>query len=280
MNIRLSTVHGREFGAGVEAAIVRSDLRQADIARILNWHDSKVSNLVNGKGGATQQEIAQLLGVCRTKPAIVTHLLALFAMREQSGWWQQHGICQPVELRTTTTNLRSAATLVSWNPHVVPDLLQTTDYLRAVLQASATLPADELEQRVEARRKLQGAMLRVKTRTFFIHELALRLPVGGAAVHTEQLRHLATEINPPNMTIRIVPAAQGAHAGMAGAFTRLTGVRQAPVVLVQTENSSLFAEAKDAVTGYEMVITALEKTSLTCEESKKLIAGLCREARL
>lgn len=55
---RISTARGREFGAGVRAAIADADLTAQAVAEIVDWDASKLSNVVNGKGGATQLEVA------------------------------------------------------------------------------------------------------------------------------------------------------------------------------------------------------------------------------
>lgn len=95
--------------------------------------------------------------------------------------------------------------------------------------------------------------------SFFVHEFAL---------------HLLFMANRPNVTIRIVPAAHGAHAGLAGPFTQLTFAKYESLVWVETENSTLLAEAKDAIDGYETVVRALEEQSLGEAESTALITRL------
>ena len=139
---RFSTARGREFGAGLRAAITSAGLTSRAAAEIVDWDEAKVSDVVNGKGGATQLEIAVLLGVCRAKAAEAGHLITLYPEAHVRGWWQQHGTCAPVRLRTVVEHLAVAETLISWHTHMVPLFPQTADYLREVLRASATAPAD------------------------------------------------------------------------------------------------------------------------------------------
>lgn len=276
---RVSTARGREFGAGVRAAIERTGLTSREIAGIVGCHETKISDVVNGKGGVTQIEVALLLGVCRTKAPEVAHLMDLFPVRHHGGgWWQEHGACPPIKLRTALENLKLAKALISWHANMVPFFLQTADYIREVLQASATVPAEELEERAKAHLVMQQALPRSAKRLFFVHESALRLQVGGPEVHTWQMQHLAVTASQPNTTIRVVPAARGAHAGMAGPFTLLTFEKYEPLVWVDTENSSLFAEAKDTVKGYDAVVSALMDTSMGEDESKELITELSATA--
>ncbi|WP_157529565.1 DUF5753 domain-containing protein [Nocardia sp. NRRL S-836] len=243
---------------------------------MLDWDPAKLSNAVNGKGGVSQLEAAALLGICRADSAELAHLLALHQDSHIRGWWQQHGVCTPVQLRTVVEHVRLTKTLISWHTHMVPLFLQTADYMRAVLIASATVPSDEVEDRVQAQLGIQEALQRSGAQcTFFIHELALRLKIGGPAVHDKQLLHLLFMMNWQNIRVRIVPAALGAHAGLAGPFTRMTFAKYEPLVWVAAENSSLFVESADAVAGYGRLVRALEETSWDEEESRAFLVREC-----
>ncbi|WP_394612980.1 DUF5753 domain-containing protein [Lentzea sp. JNUCC 0626] len=271
---RISTARGREFGDGVRAALSAADLTGHAAAEIVDWDEAKLSNVLNGKGGASQLEVAALLGACRINAAEFAHLMSLYPETHIRGWWQQHGTCSPIWLRTFAENLAAAESLTSWHTHMVPPLLQTVDYVREVLLASATVSVDELQDRVKANFAMQELLRGGRKCTFFIHELALHLRVGGAEVHAAQLLHLLLMAKWANTTIRIVPADLGAHPGLAGPFTQLTFAKYEPLVWVDTENSSLLDESTDAITGYQEVVRALEEKSLDESDSKALILRL------
>ena len=110
---RISTARGREFGAGLRAAITSAGLTSRAMAEILDWDEAKISGVVNGKGGVSQVEVALLLGVCRTIATEVAHLLSLHGETYVQGWWQQHGMCSPIRLRTVVEQLKVAKTLKS-----------------------------------------------------------------------------------------------------------------------------------------------------------------------
>lgn len=271
---RISTARGRELGAGLRAALESAELTSRAAAAIVNWDESKLSDVVNGKGGTTQLEVALLLGVCRVKAAEVDHLLSLYPDRDVQGWWQQHGVCAPIWPRTVAEHLRLAKTLTSWHTHLVPVFLQTPEYMHEVVSASSTAPAGEVLERVQAQQAMQELLKCGVTRTFYIDELALHRKVGGAAVHARQMLHLLRMASLPNVTIRVMSAKRGAHAGLAGPFTRLTFEKYEPLVWTETENSSLFVEARAAVEGYEKVVRTLHETCLNESESATLIADL------
>ncbi|MGW6928448.1 helix-turn-helix domain-containing protein [Lentzea sp. NPDC054927] len=268
--------HGREFGDGLRAAINASGMTARRIAEVLDWNEAKVSDFVNGKGGCTEIELALLLGVCRTPPEERDHLLELFhAAEETRGWWQRHGSCVPVRLRTLVEQVAAAKTLTTWHPHGLPVFLQSVDYMRAAISASANVPAEEIDQRVKAGQQLQELLSgRGLQCTFYIHEQALHLPVGGHDAHVGQVHHLLLMTVRSNVKIRIVPTAIGAHAGMSGAFTRLTFKTYEPLVFLEHENSTLIEEDKAAVDGYEEVVRSLDSASLDADQSKAVMLQL------
>ncbi|MET8764885.1 DUF5753 domain-containing protein [Lentzea sp. NPDC004782] len=269
---RISTARSREFGDGMRAAIANSGMSARELADLFGWHEAKVSDAVMGRGGVTLLEVALMLGACRVNVNERDRLLELFPSRDLSGWWQLHGKCMPVRSRTALTNLTAAKTVISWHTHAVPVLLRTAEYMQALLVASATVPAEELAERLRALQEMQRVLSNDLECTFYIHEFALDLQVYGREVHIRQLQHLLLIANRKKIRVLVIPAAAGAHAGMAGPFTLLRFPKHQPLVLVETENSSLFVETEEAVGGYDEVVRALDSVSLDDHESIDLIA--------
>lgn len=270
---RFSTAKGREFGASLREAIESTGYSSRELAGVVGWDEAKLSNVVNGRGGADDVDLALLLGTCRLRAAERKHLQRLYPTMGEKNWLQQHGICPPAHPRTLAENLAAADTVTTWNPHGLPALLQVPCHTRAEITASATVPGKELDARIDARLELKNQQFQRRglTCTFYLHELALALPVGGDDVHVEQLHHMLQMSVRPKVNIRIVPAALGAHAGMRGPFTRLTFKAHEPLVCIENETSTVFVEDKAAVEGYGKVVAALDKSSLDCDYSKLLI---------
>lgn len=162
---------------------------------------------------------------------------------------------------------------------LVHGLLQTGDYARAVIWSNVNVPANEVEDRVTARLARQALFTRSRraTFTFFLHEFVLRAPIGGAAVMSEQLHHLLRMAVRSYLTLRVVPASRGAHAGMSGPFTLMRFTDFTPVVYLDSETSSLFLEKPEEITAYHRVLEALAETALDERESKELIGDLAVE---
>ena len=255
----------------MRAAIQRAGLSGREVARLVGWDPAKVSDLVNGKGGTTEIELAVLLGACKTPVAERDHLLALHRESTAKDWFQQHGARLPVHLRTLIQHEKAATGLVSWQMNLVHGLLQTPDYMSAVISSGANMPESEVPERVAARLARQRVFDGRRGFTFYIHEQALRLPVGKPTVMSDQMHHLLRMSVRPCITMRVVPIAAGAHAGLAGSFELMTFAGIQPVVNVETENSSLFVEAKTSVDSFKRVLGALAGVALDEEQSRRLI---------
>ncbi|WP_394615756.1 helix-turn-helix domain-containing protein [Lentzea sp. JNUCC 0626] len=271
---RFSTARGREFGDAIRAAVASTCMTAREICEKIDWDPGKLSDLMNGKGGCTEVDVAILLSFCRIAPAERDHLLRLYRETEVKDWWQHHGETQPILPRTFLEHLFKAKKFVSWCPLVIPGLVQLPDYMRALFRTSASFPQDAIEQAVAARIGMQEVFRQRLACTFYIHEQILLAPVGGADVMRAQLHHLLQMSVRPYIDIRMVPFSVGAHPGAAGTFELMRFDRIEPVVFLETEKSNLIIERKEAVQGYEKVVEAIDRLALDAEESRKRISDL------
>lgn len=273
---RFSTARGREFGEGLRAALAATGMTGRETCEKIGWDPSKLSDLLSGKGGCSEVDLAVLLGFCRTPPEERDHLLYIHRQADMKDWWQQHNSSDPlpVRIRTFVEHLRTADEFVSWMPLLIPGLLQIADYMRALHFASATCPRGEVEARVATRIEMQDVFRQGLKSKFYIHEQALVLPCGGRDVMRAQLHHLLQMLVRPNIEIRIVPTSAGAHAGLCGSFELMRFDRFEPIVFLEGENSNFIIESKNSISDYEKILKALELVALSAEESQRRISKL------
>ncbi|WP_327023696.1 helix-turn-helix domain-containing protein [Micromonospora sp. NBC_01739] len=119
---------------------------------------------------------------------------------------------------------REATTLRSYQPLVVPGLLQTEAYARAVLSGGGLIPRSEVERVVAHRMSRQLILQREEPPrlTVVLDEAVLRRPVGGPAVMREQLLALAESAGQPHIRVYVVPSTVGEYAGINGPFVLAT----------------------------------------------------------
>ncbi|MCP2247423.1 helix-turn-helix domain-containing protein [Lentzea aerocolonigenes] len=270
---RESNVVGREFGNGLRAAIAKTGLTQRKLAEELDWDESKISDAVNGKGGIDLHEVEVLLAYCRLPLGERKHLLALFLEAGEKGFilFPEDGV--PDQVRTLINHEKESTEIVAWSMIVVPGLLQTPEYAYIVTEASPVEAEDV--PKVAAARIARAEILRPgRTFTFYVHEQALWLPVGGEEVWREQLAHLLRMSVRQYINFHVIPRSVGAHAGIAGDFRVMKFPKYPPLVFLDTLNCGLFFDDKETVALYEDRVKRLAAVALNREESRAVIDNI------
>ncbi|MGW7429143.1 helix-turn-helix domain-containing protein [Streptomyces sp. NPDC054861] len=174
-----------------------------------------------------------------------------------------------------------AAGIHSYENHVIPGLLQTPDYARAVFNcASPPWDDDVLEAMVEARMARHAVFHRKPTPLirFVLEKVALTRPIGGPRVLKDNLHHILEVGRLRNVEIQVMPEDRQSHAGLSGPFILLeTAKRRSQLVYVEGLSGRYFLseqpELGDAFARYG----TLRAQALTPEDSAKLIEQVARE---
>ncbi|MFD5391464.1 Scr1 family TA system antitoxin-like transcriptional regulator [Streptomyces sp. NPDC127074] len=171
---------------------------------------------------------------------------------------------------------RDAATIRTFESQVIPGLLQTTDYARALLRTGRP---DSLDDLVTARMTRQSLWERDSPpRAWFVlDEQALHRNVGGAEVMACQLQRLLKAGQEPRTVIQVVPQAVGAHPGLAGPFTILSFGQGPDVLYVDS-----FSEGRTVLDAAEVDAAAhaydlLRSYALSPEASAEVIGARLEE---
>jgi transcriptional regulator with XRE-family HTH domain len=133
-----------------------------------------------------------------------------------------------------------ARRLRSFEPLVVPGLLQTEAYARAILSTRMGATREELDEAVAGRMERQRILEREHPPELWVilDEAVLRRPVGGPEVMREQLVCLAGAGQRPNVAIQVVPFGAGAHEGLRGGAFVVADFDGASAVAYQDAASS------------------------------------------
>ena len=157
-----------------------------------------------------------------------------------------------------------ATTLRWFEPLIVPGLLQTEDYARAIIQTRFGLSIEEAETRVVARLKRQETLARDMPPALWVilDEWVLRRPVGGRHVMLEQVNRLIEAARQPTIAIEIIPADLGAHEGLAGGFCLADFPDSPSVGYREGSGRGQFVEERDDVASLELTWTTLRGETL------------------
>ncbi|MEV0485614.1 helix-turn-helix transcriptional regulator [Streptomyces sp. NPDC050508] len=125
----------------------------------------------------------------------------------------------PKKVRDLTTLEAKAVELLSYGNHNVHGLLQTEEFMQALLMTQRpALPEDQLDRAVAGRMARKKIFERspAPELSFILEEVTLRRPVGGTAVLRRQLEHLVEIAQLRNVAIQVMPMDRWDHPGMGG----------------------------------------------------------------
>lgn len=249
------------------------------VAERLNCSASKISRIETGQSGVSSREVRDILAAYQVEGQQAETLVEMAREAKQRGWWQLYGQV----LTSAYVGLEAAATeLRSFEPLVVPGLLQTEEYARAMVLAGwPDMSAEEVEQRIRVRMKRQSLLLQDDPLqlSIILDEAALRRPVGGIGAMRRQLDKLVNAAEQPHVTLQVLPLSRGAHGGMDGAFTILLFEEQANQNLVFAANGAggLFLEKDDEIERYASIFAGLQRDALDPGRTIEMIATLSKE---
>ena len=262
------TVQRMLVGAKLRRLRTDMGLSREEAAEAIRASEWKIHRLENGQVGFKERDLVDLLALYGvTDPDEINELLTMAREANTPGWWQHYGDVLPQWFRTYV-DLESAAALIrTYEGQFVPGLLQTDDYMRAVIHgAHLDESSDEVGRRVRLRMARQTLLTREHPPRLWavVDEAALRRPVGGREVMRGQLERLLDATKLPNVTLQILPFAAGAHSAMVGAFSILRFAdRELPdVVYLEHLTNAIYLDKRDEVERY------LDVMELLCVQSE------------
>lgn len=178
-------------------------------------------------------------------------------------------------------DLEREALALSWYENqVLPGLLQTPAYARAVLRNDVpALTEEEIELRVGARIARQEILHRKDppTASFIFSEVTLMDRLGGDEVYVEQLRSLRDWADLPGVTLQVMPVGRDFHAGLAGPFILLETPDHQRIAYTEAPRGSQIIASPDEVSYLERRYAMLRTQALNPQETKSLLDRLLGE---
>ena len=189
--------------------------------------------------------------------------MALARDANNPGWWHRFGDVLPSWFHSYL-GLEAAAQLIrTYELQFVPGLLQTPEYVRAVVQLGRGLiPAEEVERRVALRVTRQEVLHRTPSPVRLwavVDEAVLRRPIGGVKAMRIQLEALIEATHLPNVTLQVMPFASGGHAATGGAYSILRFPEQdlPDIVYIEHLTSALYLDKLEDLDQYTATMEAL-----------------------
>jgi transcriptional regulator with XRE-family HTH domain len=271
-----STVRIEVLGEELRRLREACGLKLGEVVARIGISESYLSRIETGKRVPSPEDVAALLVVYGVTGGERLELLALTKKAGQPGLWQR-GSAAEAKFATLKLLESRATSVVSFEPLMVPGLLQTMPYAQACIRRILMLDDQEaIDERVIERIHRQRVLRRFDAPKLvaIIGEGALRCPIGGREVLREQLRYLTEVAERDNVTLRIVPTVVGGHPGLLGSFLRMRFTGRPSVVFLENQTSSLFLEEHSDTAAYDQAIVELLDLAIGEEDSVRLVAEM------
>jgi len=250
------------FAGELKLARARAGLSQDQLADKVAYSSSLVA-MVEGCRRVPSRDFSQRCDEALETGGALTRLHPLVAGEAYPSWFRPF-----VELEARAVSLRS------WQPVLVPGLLQTGDYARAVVRAARpTDPDEQISQLVSARLERQAILARDDPPLLWavLDETVLRRPVGGRRVIRDQVAHLVAAARQPKIIIQVIPLDVGANAGMTGAFTIAGFTGTTDTVYLETAATGLVADHTDTLQACDFTFDTLRAEAISPSASLELM---------
>jgi Domain of unknown function (DUF5753)/Helix-turn-helix domain len=183
------------------------------------WTIRRMERSEGGLKALTLKSLLIAYGI--TDKSEIDSFLALARQAGTPGWWHSYDDILPAWFRTAV-GLEEAATLIrAYEPQVIPGLLQTEGYIRAITAASFPAATEDFSERAVALRLARQKILHWPDPPRYwvvLDETALRRPIGGPQVMRQQIEHLIQAAQQPGTTIQVIPFTTGWHPALYGMF--------------------------------------------------------------
>lgn len=257
------------FGSELKRQRERADLTQDELGALVYCSGSYIGQF-EAALRRPQLDLAQRIdGVLKTNDLFAHMCEELINSSPYMPYFTDMAALQPLALAILELSLI-----------LVPGLLQTPEYARAVMRGRWAFMADDVvEATVKARMDRAQLLDGPATPMLWVvlDESALRRPVGGPTVMAAQLEHLVAEVGRRRALIQVIPFSSGAHAMMEGDITLMTFADAPPLAYAESPHSGQVLD-DPATVGRCMAAYELARAqALSPEKSLSLIRSAAKE---
>ena len=208
------------------------------------------------------EEVASLLVVYGVTGLARQRVIDLAKAANPAGWWEVGNNALPKQLPTLIEFESQATRITQFQPLVVPGLLQTHEYMRALME-NGGIPDQDAEARIAARAGRQTVLSRKNAPRYLalIDEAALRRPFGGRAVMFAQIRRIMELADRPSITVQVIPFERGGYP-IYGPYTLLQFNKARDIVHLEHKQASGFLDEPEDTGPFQALTDTLKAVAL------------------
>lgn len=268
-------------GLGMELRYYREKARMscAQVGAVLGWSANTISRLERGlRPETTAEEVSAILAAIGVTGPERDRIMRMAKGYREQGWWEGNKAHLTDQARTYLKFEGRASKIIDVEPLLVPGLLQTADYCRA-LMAAFGVEVRQIEGRIARRLGRQAILTRPDPPefVFIVSELMLRQPVGGPSVMARQVRRIIEDAQRPTVSVRVIPTRVAAHPALRGSYVVLEFADEPTVVFIEGRMSGMFPENPEEVAEYRVAAERLVGLTLGEQESLRLLHAIAED---
>jgi transcriptional regulator with XRE-family HTH domain len=275
------TVRRRRLALELRRLREAAKLTCEEVAEQLECSASKISRVETGRVSVSPRDVRDMLEIYGVPEAQRDSLVQLARESRQKGWWHAYGDSVLPHFGTYLGLESAASDIRIYEVNLIPGLLQTEDYARAVISAGMVdKPRTDIERSVALRMERQQVTRTNMPKVWAVlDEAALRREVGGPEVMRIQLESLREAASTRNVSLQVIPFRGGAHPAMGRPFVVLSFSEEPDpdVVYLEDLTSALWVENVDEVDRYNVFFNHLCATALSFDDSSALMTAVLKE---
>ena len=277
------TVQRRRLRAELRKARDAALRKQAEVAAAMEWSPSKLMRIESGQVSISTNDLRALLTYYGVKDKVqVNRLVDLARSTRGASFYDQYSDVLKQGFKEYLAYEASASVVRQYEPVLLPGLLQTEEYGRAILEQAIGWGSELADKAWAVRQHRQEIHDRdaPPDMLFVIDEAAVRRNVGKGHTMLHQLERLREHAEQPHVSLQVLPFSRGAHPGMTGSFVMLefADATLDDMVHLESVNEITIRDDTDVISRYLDKFHQLEELALSPEESTVLLEKIIQEA--
>ncbi|MET8876434.1 helix-turn-helix transcriptional regulator [Nocardia sp. NPDC004604] len=268
-----STMPRRQLGRHLRDLRNRARMTTRMAAQQLEWSEAKIWRIETGQTSLRSLDVEAMCKIYGAPTDLVEPLTALARETKARGWWTGYSDVIAEGFEVYIGLEEAARALSTYESELVPGLLQTEAYTRALLRSARPEASEtDIDRRVQLRMARQALVTRKDAPLqldVVISEALLWRRIGGDAVTAEQLSHLRRMCDLPNVRIQLVPSDSGYHDGMdSGRFVLLEfaeaqgELHEPPVVYVEAFTGPVYLDKEPEIERYRKAFANIKSAAV------------------
>lgn len=270
------------LGARLRRLREAAEISRAEAGFAIRGSESKISRLELGRVSFKARDVTDLLtmyGV--TDPDKREAFLEMVARSNEPGWWHRYTDLLVDWFQDYLGLEESTSRIQEWEQQLIPGLLQTEDYARAITSHGwSVLPSQSVQRQVAVRMRRQELLNRPNPPKLWavIDESVLHRPIGGRRVLLAQIEHLLTLTKRPHITLQVLPYQFSGYAAEASFTTLRFAEPELPdVVYIEHLSGALYLDKRSDTELYSRVFDRLTVDAHTPDHTRQVLMKMHAE---